>query len=59
MKTQKVLVTILVEVLSIDCVPALVAKAVDQISEEFESGKLSADDGDTVTWTTGRVKVEF
>lgn len=59
MKADKVTVTIVVEALSIDCMPGLVDKAVDQIREEFENGMLVASDGDQVTWSTKRESVEF
>lgn len=59
MRANKVTVTIVVEALSIDCLPHLVNQAVDHIEREFVDGKLEADDGDTVQWTTKSEAVRF
>ncbi len=59
MKANKVTVTITMEALSIDCLPHMLGKAVEQIENEFENGELIADDGDVVTWKTERKSVEF
>ena len=59
MKANKVIVTITVEALSIDCLRGLVYRALEQIADEFESGELLADDGDAVAWETSRSVVEF
>lgn len=58
MRVNKVIVTVTVEALSIDCVPGLLAKAAEQIGSEFTDGQLSADDGDMVNWKTDRMKTE-
>ena len=59
MKAQKVTVTIVVEVLSIDVVSGLVPEALLHIDREHENGFLSSSDGDSVKWTTVREDVEF
>jgi len=59
MKAQKVTVTITMEALSIDCLPGLVARALQQIDDGFENGSLTADDGDVIKWETQRETVEF
>jgi len=52
MTTNKITVTVTVEVFSTDCVPAMLVKAANQYAEEYHKGSLTADDGDTVTWDT-------
>lgn len=59
MKAQKVTVTIVVEGLSIDIVSGMVAKAIEQVQREVESGVLFCEDGDTVRWNTERTQVNF
>lgn len=59
MKANKVTVTIKIESLSIDVLRSLLAKVVEQVEEEYENGKLVADDGDMVEWNTERKEVEF
>ena len=59
MKANKVTVKITVEALSIECLHTLLAKVIEQVREEYENGKLTADDGDTVEWETTREAVEF
>lgn len=59
MKANKVTVTIKIESLSIDVLRSLLAKVIEQVDEEYENGKLVADDGDTVEWNTERKEVEF
>lgn len=59
MKAQKVTVTIVVEGLSIDIIAGMVARAVEQIEREYDSGVLFANDGDTVRWNTERRQVDF
>jgi hypothetical protein len=59
MKANKITVTVIVEVLSIDCVPGLLAQASEQINNEFHNGQLIADDGDTITWNTKSKPVEL
>ena len=50
MKATKYTVTIVVEALSLDCVNGLVAQAVRQLDSEVVNGRLSHDDGDSVSW---------
>ena len=59
MKANKVTVTITMEALSIDCLRGLLAEVADQVGNEFESGKLVANDGDVIRWKTERTAVEF
>jgi hypothetical protein len=59
MHAQKVTVTIVIEALSIDCTGSLVARAVEQIERESESGEIQMNDGDLVRWDTERKSVEF
>lgn len=59
MKTNKVTVTITVEVLSTDCVPSMLQKAAQQYGENYHNGSLIADDGDTVTWDTKTKNVQI
>jgi len=39
-----------VEVLSPDCIPALLHEAADIISAECVGGKIAKDDGDEINW---------
>ena len=59
MKTEKVTMTILVEVLSVDVVPGLVHEALDIMRRETPEGQIIKDDGDMVTWCTDKKRVEF
>ena len=59
MKANKVTVTITVETLCIDAVSHVVDKAMVNINNDFENGSLTADDGDTVSWSTEYEAVEF
>lgn len=59
MKANKVVVTITVEVLHIDAAPALIQHVIAGLDNEFESGALCANDGDTVSWETERRQVTF
>jgi len=59
MQANKVTVKITTEALSIDCLWSLLSQAAKQVEGGNESGMLRADDGDTVTWETTRIKVEF
>jgi hypothetical protein len=52
MKIKKIVVTVEVEVLSIDSVYARLVDAAKQINDEQIHGKLCSDDGDTVSWNT-------
>jgi hypothetical protein len=59
MKAKKMTVTITVEVLDLNVVPAMVDHAVEQIKSEYVDGELTATDGDTVSWKTESKEVEF
>jgi len=59
MKTRKVTLTIVVEVLSIDAAACKVIEAVEQVRQENNNGQLTSDDGDTVTWNTKYQNVEI
>lgn len=59
MKATKYLVTVQVEVLSLDAVPGLLNAAREQMEHEFTEGKLEADDGDTVAWNVHPLLVTF
>lgn len=59
MKANKITVTITVEVLDINTVPAMVGHAVENIESEYVNGVLTATDGDQVKWETKSEKVEF
>ena len=52
MKANKFTITIQVEVLSPGSAPALFLQMADQFQQEFRTGSLTADDGDTITWNT-------
>lgn len=51
MKATKHTLTLTVEVLHIDCIPALLTEAAENIGRENTNGELVKDDGDTVKWT--------
>lgn len=59
MKANKVTVTITVEALSIDSVPAMLMQVANSIGDEFQTGTLRAADGDEVSWETKSVPVIF
>lgn len=59
MMANKVTVTITLEALSIDVLSGMLSKVVENISNEFESGELRAQDGDVIYWATERTTVEF
>ena len=50
MKATKYTVTIVLEALSLDCVNGLVSQALLQMDSEVVNGRLSHDDGDSVSW---------
>jgi len=52
MIAEKVTVTITVETLSVDSVPAMLLEVAEHIRKEFVTGVITADDGDTATWNT-------
>ena len=59
MRANKFTITIQVEVLSPDSAPALFIQMADQFQQEFRTGSLTADDGDTITWNTVSTPVEI
>ena len=59
MNAKKIKVTVIAEMLSIDCARYLLMEAMNQISDEKTSGALNMDDGDCVSWTTEETPVEF
>jgi hypothetical protein len=59
MKAQKVVVTVRVEVLAVEVAPAMICKAMQQMADEVQEGKLVMADGDTVEWDTVHNDVEF
>lgn len=59
MKADKFTVSITVEVLSLDVVSSMLLKVIQEIKNEHIDGRLSAEDGDAVQWTTLRTPVEF
>lgn len=59
MKAQKVTVRILIEALSIDCLPGLLTEVIENVRGEKENGELRMQDGDHVAWETERKNVEF
>ena len=59
MKAVKSTVSIKVEVLSVDSVPSLLFHMIEQLKAEYITGELSADDGDSVSWSIVQTEVEF
>jgi hypothetical protein len=59
MNANKTILTVTVEVLSIDSTPALLSDVAEQIRGEFHNGSLTSSDGDRVTWKTESTPVEF
>jgi len=59
MKATKFKVTVEIEVLSMDCVPHMLSKALDQIQNEHRAGVLIAEDGDELRWNVGSEEVKF
>ncbi len=59
MKASKVVFTLKTETLSKDCVTGLIRQAAEMIDREFNSGEITSDDGDTVSWNFISEKVEF
>jgi hypothetical protein len=60
MKANKVTIKIEVETLSIDAVPAKIYQMIHELHEnEVTSGRLTSDDGDSISWTTIIKPVEF
>ena len=59
MRAQKITVGIITETLSIDSVPSLLVRMMECLGNEMHNGSLTADDGDSITWTTTQTPVEF
>jgi hypothetical protein len=59
MKVEKVSMMIEIAVLSIDVIPGLVSEALNIIRQETPEGQIIKDDGDMVTWSTDKERVEF
>mgnify|MGYP003458126704 CR=1 FL=1 len=59
MQATKFTVTITVEALSMDCLPALIYEVVENLQNENRTGSLLKDDGDYVTWGTKGERVDF
>lgn len=57
MKATKITMTLRVEVLSMDSIPALLCDAANEIHQETVSGRLTKDDGDTISWEFKRTPV--
>jgi hypothetical protein len=58
-KATKTTMTIKVEVLSLDSIPALLMEVAERVRHEFPNGSLTACDGDQVAWTAEQKEVEF
>jgi hypothetical protein len=54
MKATKYTMSITVEVLSIDSINGLLTTLQEELHGEFTRGSLTADDGDTITWTVNQ-----
>ena len=59
MQATKFTVTIEVEVLSLDAVPALVQEVASIMAQENRTGSLLKEDGDFVKWGTKSERVDF
>lgn len=59
MKANKFTVSITVECLSMDSVPALIENVIRQIRDEKVSGSFDYSDGDLVSWDIFSEPVEF
>jgi hypothetical protein len=59
MKAKKITMTITIEVLHVDSIPALLADVSNRIQSEFPEGSLTASDGDHVEWKAEQKDVEF
>lgn len=57
MKATKITMTLKVEVLSMDSIPALLCDVANEIHQETVSGVLTKEDGDTVSWEFKRTSV--
>lgn len=59
MKATKLYMTVKIEVLSIDAVPALLHEVAGIIRNGNTGGSLSKDDGDLVEWETQSAMIKF
>jgi len=57
MKANKITMTLKVEVLSMDSIPALLCDVANEIHQETVAGRLTKEDGDTVSWDFKRIQV--
>lgn len=59
MQANKFTVTIEIEVLSLDSVPALVSEVATIMRNENRTGSVLKEDGDSVKWGTKSERVDF
>ena len=59
MKTQKITMTITIEVLSKDSVRPLLGEVADNLQAETNQGMLQKDDGDKVSWKIDHCSIEI
>lgn len=59
MKATKTTMTITIEVLSVDSIPALLSDVAERVRAEFPNGSLTACDGDHVEWKVEQKDVKF
>lgn len=59
MQATKYTVTVEVEVLSLDAVPALLGEVASIMQHENRSGSLLKEDGDFIKWGTKGERVDF
>lgn len=57
MKANKITMALKVEVLSMDSIPALLCDVANEIHQETVAGRLTKEDGDTVSWDFKRIQV--
>ena len=59
MQATKFKLTVEVEVLSLDAIPALICELVQNIQNENRSGSLLKEDGDHIKWGVNSERVDF
>lgn len=59
MKALKYTMTITVEVLAIESIPALIREAAMAIGNETPHGHIEKTDGDSIVWDTAAEDVDF
>ena len=59
MQANKFTVTVEIEVLSMDAVPALLTEVAQMMSVENRTGSLLKEDGDFIKWGTKSERVDF